>query len=484
MAVTGAGGGIGGALATVQAPPVFVDLVCLGERVARVAQKGCEATPEESRRMSVTVPAINAVTRGDAFGTLTDGFERYRVLAGVINTGGRYRRAMPIDIELVRAETPGCGSVVHLNSAGASLPSTAVLDCVVEYLHAEAVVGGYEIAEDRALALESVYRRASEIFGGASDNWAFVESATRGWNAAFSSLRFKPGDRVLTTRAEYPSNMGGLLRAQEIQGVEIVVVPDDEDGQVDVAALGSLLDERTRLVSLTHVPTQGGLINPAECVGAILRDTPILYQLDACQSVGQMPVNVAEIGCDVLSFTGRKFLRGPRGTGMVWASDAALEQMSNPAGVDMQGSTWEAPMTITPLPSARRFEPYEVFFAGKVGLAAALEYAAAIGINEIAARNTELSTRLRDGLEDLPGVTIHDKGSNKSAIVTFTVQGHDSLDLRRTLRKMSINVSTSSQTSARLDFPQRGLDKVVRASVHYYNTTTEIDALVDAIANL
>ncbi len=391
---------------------------------------------------------------------------------------------MPIDIESVRAETPGCGSVVHLNSAGASLPPSPVLDCVVEYLRAEAVVGGYEIAEDRAEALQAVYSRASELFGGTPTNWAFVESATRGWNAAFSALRFQPGDRVLTTRAEYPSNMGGLLRAREMQGVEILVVPDDEDGQVDIAALESMLDERTRLVSLTHVPTQGGLINPAERVGAILRDTPILYQLDACQSVGQIPVNVTEIGCDIMSFTGRKFLRGPRGTGMVWANDVALDQMSNPAGVDMQGATWEAPMTITPLPSARRFEPYEVFFAGKIGLAAALEYAAAIGIDEIAARNVGLSTRLRSRLEDLPDVTTHDKGNNKSAIVTFAVEGHDSSDLRRALRAMSINVSVSSQTSARLDFPQRHLDKVVRASIHYYNTTTEIDALVDAIANL
>ncbi len=396
----------------------------------------------------------------------------------------KYRWPVPIDIESVRAQTPGCGSAVHFNSAGASLPPSAVLNCVVEYLQAEAVIGGYEIAEDRAEDLESVYQSASELFGGTPDNWAFVESATRGWNAAFTALRFQPGDRVLTTQAEYPSNMGGLLRARELQGVEVIVVPDDEDGQVDVVALESLLDERTRLVSLTHVPTQGGLVNPAERVGAILRDTPILYQLDACQSVGQLPVDVAEIGCDILSFTGRKFLRGPRATGMVWASDAALDQMGNPAGVDMQGSTWEAPMVITPLPSARRFEPYEVFFAGKVGLAAALEYMAAIGIHEIAARNTELSTALRNRLQGLPNVTVHDKGNQKSAIVTFTVEGHHAADLRMRLRAISINVSTSSQTSARLDFPQRNLHKVVRASVHYYNTTNEIDTLVDAISNL
>lgn len=221
-----------------------------------------------------------------------------------------------------------------------------------------------------------------------------------------------------------------------------------------------------------------------ECGLFCARDTPILYQLDACQSVGQLPVHVEDIGCDILSFTGRKFIRGPRSTGMVWVSDAALSQMHIPAGVDMQGSTWEAPMTITPLPSARRFEPYEVFFAGKVGLAAALEYAATVGIDEIAARNATLSRRLRSGLETVSGVTLRDKGIDKSAIVTFTVDGHDPATVRRSLRVRGINVSTTKQTSARLDFPERNLTEVIRPSVHYCNTTHEIDALVSAVAQL
>ncbi|MFW2383744.1 MAG: aminotransferase class V-fold PLP-dependent enzyme [Acidimicrobiales bacterium] len=388
---------------------------------------------------------------------------------------------MSLDIETIRAETPGCSSVIHLNNAGSSLPPAVVVDAVVDYLQAEARIGGYEIASDRAEALESVYTNASALLGGQPRNWAFVESATRAWNAAFSSLRFRPGDRVLTTKAEYPSNMGGLLRAHEIQGVDVVVVPDDEDGQVDVEALESMLDDRTRLVSLTHVPTQGGLINPATRVGEILRGTPILYQVDACQSVGQLHVRVEEIGCDILSFTGRKFLRGPRGTGMVWANDAALAQMGNPAGVDMQGAFWDAPMSITPLESARRFEPYEVFFAGKVGLAVALEYAASIGMDAVVARNRELSTRLRSGLSEVPGVTVQDKGVDRSAIVTFTVEGWNAREVQLSLRRQGINVSTSSEGSARLDFPDRGLHQIVRSSVHYFNTADEVDALVSAI---
>lgn len=384
----------------------------------------------------------------------------------------------------VRAETPGCDRVVHLNNAGASLPPSSVLDAVVEYLEAEARAGGYEIAEDRADDLAAVYDEAVRLFGGTVSNWAFVESATRAWNAAFSALRFEPGDRILTTTSEYPSNMAGLLRASELQGATIEIVPDDESGQVDAGALESMLDDRTRLVSLVHVPTQGGLVNPVEQVGTILRDHPALYQVDGCQSAGQIPLRIEDLGCDIFSFTGRKFLRGPRATGMVWASDAALEGMGNPGGVDMQGSSWVEAFTIEPLPGGARFEPYEVFFAGKVGLAAALRYASTIGVDEIARRNEELATRLRTGLSDLPGVTLHDRGTKQCAIVTFTVEGWDPADVRRELRGQSINVSVSSESSARLDFPSRQLEKVVRASVHYYNLESEVDALVTTVSRM
>lgn len=389
---------------------------------------------------------------------------------------------MAIDVEAVRADTPGCASTIHLNNAGSSLPPAPVLDAVVEYLEHEARIGGYEIADERAEQLASVYSSACALFGGEPNNWAFVESATRAWNAAFSALRFERGDRVLTTQAEYPSNMAGILRAHEIQGVEVDIIPDDEHGQADIAALESMLDDRTRLVSVTHIPTQGGLINPAEQIGELLHGTDVLYQVDACQSAGQIPVNVDDMGCDILSFTGRKFLRGPRGTGMVWTNDRALAQMDNPAGVDMQGASWDTPMKITPLPHAGRFEPYEIFFAGKVGLAAALDYAASIGVDDIAERNAALAAQLRDGLAALPGVSVHDKGKERSALCTFTLDGHESAAIKDLLRAQSINVSVAALTSARLDFPERGLSNVVRASVHYFNTAEEIDLLVAAIS--
>jgi len=389
-----------------------------------------------------------------------------------------------IDIDKVRADTAGVQSTIHFNNAGSALPPTVVTNALIDYLEAEAIGGGYEVAEKRAEDLADVYDAACSILGGESKNWAFVESATRAWNAAFSALRFTTGDRVITTRAEYPSNMAGLLRAKEIQGVEIDIVPNDSHGQLDVDALENMLDDRTRLVSVTHVPTQGGLINPVSEVGSLLRGSSILYQVDACQSVGQLEVNVDDIGCDMLSFTGRKFVRGPRGTGMVWASDKALSQMANPAGVDMSGSDWIAPMEITPHRNASRFEPYETFFAGKIGLAVALRYASDIGIANIAERNSMLANTLRSKLSNLSGVSVHDLGAKKSAIVTFNVEGYDAGQIVSRLASKSINVSSTPASSALLDFPERGLTEVVRASVHYYNSEVEVDKLVGEISKL
>ncbi len=389
-----------------------------------------------------------------------------------------------IDVEKIRADTPGVNSVAHFNNAGSALPPAVVTDVVIDYLKAEAVRGGYEVADARADELASVYAAASDLLGGERKNWAFVESATRAWNAAFSALRFSPGDRVITTRAEYPSNMAGLLRAKEIQGVEIDIAPNDEHGQLDVAALEAMLDERTRLVSVTHVPTQGGLVNPVEEVGALLSGSSILYQVDACQSVGQLEVNVERMGCDMLSFTGRKFVRGPRGTGMVWASDKAFSQMANPAGVDMSGAEWVAPMEITPHAKASRFEPYETFFAGKVGLASALRYAKEVGVANIATRNLRLAETLRSQLSNLPQVAVHDLGLKKCAIVTFAVEGQTAAEVVSWLSSKSINVSASVENSARLDFPERGLTELVRASVHYYNSEEEIERLIDEVSKL
>ena len=390
---------------------------------------------------------------------------------------------MTLDIARLREETPGCANVAHLNNAGSSLPPAAVVDAVVDHLRREAEMGGYEAAAERRDRLEHTYHAVARLIGAAPGEIAVIENATRAWDMAFYAFRFAPGDRILTGRAEYASNWIALRQVAERTGASIEIVPDDEHGQLDVAALERLLDERVKLVSLVHVPTQGGLVNPAAAVGRVTRSAGVPFLLDACQSIGQLPLDVRAIGCDILSATGRKFLRGPRGTGLLYVREDLIERLEPPF-LDMHAAEWQPDGSYAVRPDARRFENWETYVAGKVGLGVAADYALEIGLDPIWERVHALAARLRAGLADVPGVTVADRGEVLGAIVTFTVEGKTADGVRRALAADRINVSVTEASAARLDLDPRGIDELVRSSVHYYNTDEEVDRLVGCVATL
>jgi len=390
---------------------------------------------------------------------------------------------MSINVELARAETPGTQHVTHLNSAGASLPPQVVIDTVVNHVYREATIGGYEAAAEAADSTAAVYDSIAELIGAGRDEIAQVESATVAWNTAFSALQFSPGDRIVTGRSEYPSNAVNLLRAKERHGVEIVLIEDDEHGQISIAALGAAIDERVKLIALTHIPTSGGLVNPAAAVGQIAKDAGVLYLLDACQSVGQLPIDVDALGCDLLSAAGRKFLRGPRGTGFLYAREAVLDRLQ-PALLDTRSSTWTSPFTYEIAAGARRFESWKYSPANRLGLGAAVRYALSIGIDAIAERTSGLAESLREQLRAVPGVRVLDKGLQRCGIVTFSVDRIAAADVQAALSAARVNTTTTEAVFAQFDFPKRGLDQVVRASPHYFNTDAELTKLVDVVAAL
>ena len=385
-----------------------------------------------------------------------------------------------IDLERVRADTPGVEHVVHLNNAGSALPPRQVVDAVVEHLQREAEIGGYEAAAERKDRWEHTYDALALLLGADRDEIAVVENATRAWDMAFYAFAFQPGDRILTGRAEYASNWIALKHVTDRTGASIEVVPDDESGQIDVAALERLLDERVKLVSLVHVPTQSGLVNPAAAVGRVTRAAGVPLLLDACQSIGQLPVDVNEIGCDILSGTGRKFLRGPRGTGFLYVRRELIERLDPPL-LDMHTAEWQPDGSYRIRADARRFENWETYYAGKVGLGVAVDYALAIGIEDGWERIQALASRLRAELAELPDVTVLDRGAVLGATVTFTVADLPAAEVQRRLAAERINVSVMDAASARLDFDPRGLEEAVRSSVHYYNSDEEIDVLVEAV---
>ncbi|HJR24429.1 MAG TPA: aminotransferase class V-fold PLP-dependent enzyme [Acidimicrobiales bacterium] len=389
-----------------------------------------------------------------------------------------------LDVTRARALTPGCDRVLHLNHAGASLLPQPVLDAVVGHLRLEAEIGGYEAGAAAADRLEHTYDALAQLLGADPSELALVDSHTTAWNAAVHAFPVGERDRILVTRAEYGANAITLLRLRERTGCELVLVDDDADGQVDLAAFERALAEGpVAFASLVHAPTGSGLVNPAEEVGRLCRAAGVPLVLDACQSVGQLPVDVDAIGCDVLAASGRKFLRGPRGTGFLYVRAGLLPRL-RPMSLDLQGAEWVAPDRYEVREGTRRFEQFEADVAARIGLGVAVDHALGWGIEAIAARVGPLAEGLRARLAAIDGVTVRDKGARRSAITTCTVDGVPAADVAAALRAQGINVSVTVPSYARFDLPHRGLDALVRASVHYVTTDDELDRAAAAIAAL
>jgi selenocysteine lyase/cysteine desulfurase len=387
------------------------------------------------------------------------------------------------DVTPFRADTPGTEFVTHFNNAGASLMPRTVVETITRYLGEETRRGGYETAEKHAPELAAVYDGIADLVGADASEIALTDSATRAWDLAFSAMHFSAGDRILTTTSEYASNVIAFLRVAERTGAIVDIAPNRPTGEIDVDALDAMIDGSVRLIAINHVPTNSGLVNPVAAVGKVANAHGVPYLLDACQSVGQMPIDVAEIGCDMLSATSRKFLRGPRGAGFLFVRSSMTDRL-DPVMLDLHGARWTAPDRYEMRPDAGRFELWERSPALLLGMGRAAGYAMDIGLDAIWERVRYLSTELRSSLTGAPGVKVHDIGAVKGAIVTFTVAGHEADVIKASLGMQAINVSVVTPYSARFDMEERGLSNLVRASVHYFNTEDEIDRLVAAIVDL
>lgn len=390
----------------------------------------------------------------------------------------------PLDVGQVarlRSETPGIEHRIHLNHAGSSLPPAVVLECQLEHLRRESEIGGYEAADEALERNREVYRSIAELIRAAPEEIARAEHATAAWNAGFWSVPMRAGQRILTAEAEYGANAVAFLRAQERRGVEIDVVPSDGTGRLDVAALENRLDDDVALVAVTHVPTNGGLVNPVAEIGALTREAAVPYLVDACQSIGHLDIDVDTIGCDLLAATGRKYLRGPRGSGFLYARSSIVDRLV-PDHPDHHGAVWDRPDGYRLHPGARRFEHWEYNHAAWLGLGRAVDYALTLGLDRIEPTIRIRAARLRAALGKI-GLPVFDLGPDPCGIVTTSIPGRDPTAVRDELRARSINTSVTEPDGARWDFTRRGLGALLRISVHYLTTDEEIDALVDALVD-
>lgn len=388
-----------------------------------------------------------------------------------------------MDIIQLRKDTPGCDNVIHFNNAGASLTSLPVYDAIQSYSEQELKVGGYETAEKFTKELEGFYTSVARLINSSPDEIAFTESATVAWQRVFYSIPFKKGDVIVTCVTEYASNYIAYLQLKQKIGIEIQVIPNDQNGDLDIQNAEQMLSRQPRLLSINHIPTNAGVVNPAEELGKLAQKYGVLYLLDSCQSVGQFPVDVQQIQCDFLCATGRKYLRGPRGTGFLFVSKRVLHTIE-PVTLDLHSAQWVTENKFTLRKDARRFETWESNLANKLGLKTAIDNLNDMNIQLVWVRIQELGKKTRTSLDKIDGVTVQDKGSVLGGIVTFTTNQLTPVEIKNKLRQQNINVSVVDSSSALLDMGNRGLDKVVRASVHYYNTYEEIEILSHALSGM
>jgi len=381
---------------------------------------------------------------------------------------------MNLNIGLLRTETPACEGLVHFNNAGAALQPRPVIEAQINHLSLEQRIGGYEAAAANSIQIENFYNAFASLLNCATHEIAYAESSSRAWTQLLLSISFKPGDRILIGQAEYASNYLGLLHLARQRDLRIEVIPNNSEGTLCLATLEQKLDDDVRLVALTHIGSQSGSIQPAEEVGQLLKHHRAFYILDACQAAGQLQLDVQKIGCDMLTGSGRKYLRGPRGTGFLYVRHSILEDLT-PQAIDLQAVNWIRPDHYELRNDARRFEMWEQNVAGKIALGVAADYASQLGMAAVERRICTLAALLRQQLVEIPAIRIHDQGQHLGGIVSFSLDGIPAATLQQKLQAQRINTSVIRRQSTQLDFTARQLGDINRASVHYYNTESEIE---------
>lgn len=360
---------------------------------------------------------------------------------------------------------------LYFANAAAGLMLPEVAEITIGHLRREAEIGAPSAATEASDTVAHGYRAAAELIGATVGEVAFVESGNRALAALIQSAGLRPGDHVLVDRTCWGGTLDMLV---SYPGVVVDVMPVDAHGRVDVDAARRQADSRTKLIVLTWCPATCGIFNPAEQIGVLAAELDAFYIVDACQVVGQRPVDVAKLRCHGLAASGRKWLRGPRGTALLFASRGYLEATS-PFMADQFGR---------PRLDARRYETGEAYVAGRVGLSVALQAVLTIGADVIALQLADMAQRVRDRLNAVPGIAIAEQGPDLASFVTINVAGLSATEVAARLAHNGIAVSVPDRPYAPLDMEARSLTSVVRIAPHLFTTGSDVDALVEALKGI
>lgn len=397
----------------------------------------------------------------------------------------------PEEIAAFRNETTGCANVIHLNNAGAGLMPDVVTKAVLDHITLESSIGGYEAAALQAEAIRQFYVQAGKLLNCGADNIAFTSSATDSYTRALSSIPFQSGDIILTDNDDFISNQIQFLACQKRFGIRIERIRNAPEGGVDLEDLEQkLIQLKPRLLAITHIPTNSGLVQPVKRIAEIYdryektHGDQTWYILDACQSAGQMKLDVKDLKCDFLSVTARKFLRGPRGTGFLYISDKALNSGLEPLFIDMRGAEWIEKDVYKPRADAMRYEDWEFAYALVLGTRSAIEYCLKVREDRIWQRVKGLADCMRQGLSSIDKVRVLDRGPEVGGLVTFAVKGSEPKFLVNEFLKRKINVVPSYRNFAVIDFDEKQVEWAIRASPHYYTTMEEVEGFLEVVKEI
>ena len=400
------------------------------------------------------------------------------------------RKDFPIFAKVMR----GNNRLIYLDSGATSQKPRSVLDAERYFYENENAAvhrGSHLLAEEANSAYEGARKVVAQFLGAKSDEIIFTKSATESLNAlaysfgnakADSRFHLNPGDRIVVSEMEHHANLIPWQQLAKRTGAELAWLSVTAEGRLDLSNISEVINEKTKIVALTHQSNVLGTINPINEIAKYVRARSALFILDACQSVPHIPISVQDLEIDFLAFSGHKAL-GPTGIGVLWAKSELLDEMepflfggSMIESVTMTDATWA--------PAPRKFEAGVPNMAQAVGLAAALKYLSQIGMAKIAEHDAELTAYALEKFSSLKGIEIIGPKENvdRGAVISFTTEGIHPHDLGQVLDQYGIAVRTGHHCAWPL-MKKYGIAGTTRASFYLYNDFADVDALIDGVGN-